>query len=612
MKSYYLIIIYTVFLNCNLTLAQSNSDESGRVAFYLKRSKGLQQKKLDSSFFYVEKALAISKSIKNDTLIAKSYLQKSSLFILKKNFPKADSLLQLNLRQELPKHIEGQTLHNLATIQYYKQDFKKALDIYIQAAKVLEQSKSPKQLVNTYANIGAINAALKNFKNALIYLERALPLSKSNEVLRLQILVNLCNIYLDQKLHKKFTDNIFDLEKLALKYKSTRVLSVVYNNLSNYYTDKGSNYDLAVTYGKKAIVLKKELNQSHTLNLTYNNVAYSFLKKGEYKNAIVYLDSALIGAKGVLKSYIYNNYKEAHFGLKNYEIALQYADLKDIHKDSLTNSLQKEKVAELTEKFESEKKQNQINILDTKNELQALTIKQQNYLLITILIFGVLILVLGYFGFKNYKTKEKLDKILLQQRLKKAQLNPHFLFNALQSIQNFIRKNDQSKSSSYLSSYSKLIRLILEKSDEDFISVEDDKIALESYLKLQQINQTHKFSYDLFVEETVDEDFDLIPTLATQPFVENAIIHGVKDNKNGIISIRYYKENNTLFVAIKDNGNGYTVLKDNSKRLHKSMSTDIIREQFKNLNKTSNNFEGAINTRSSTEGTEVTLSFTRT
>ena len=103
------------------------------------------------------------------------------MLILKKRFSEADSLLQNNLTKDLPKHIEGQTLHNLATIQYYKQDFEKALSIYLKAAKILEQAKNSKQLVNTYTNIGSINAALKNFKNAQKYLERALPLSDFND-----------------------------------------------------------------------------------------------------------------------------------------------------------------------------------------------------------------------------------------------------------------------------------------------------------------------------------------------------------------------------------------------------------------------------------------------
>ncbi|WP_271784292.1 tetratricopeptide repeat protein [Aquimarina algiphila] len=610
MKVSFIVIIYALVLSLHGIHAQSEVEKTQKIEQHLLKSKALLQKDLDSSLFYVEKALKLSKLIANDTLLAKSRLQKSSVLIFKKGFSEADSLLQNNLKNELPKHIEGQTLHNLGTIQYYKQDFKRALDIYLKAAKILEQTNNSKQLVNTYTNIGSINAALKNFKNAQTYLERALPLSEFNEILRLQILVNLCNIYKEQKLFKKFTDNIFEAEALAKKYKAKNILSVIYNNLAPYYTEEGADYNKALDYGKKAIILKKELNQTSTLNVSYNNVGHSYLKKGEYRKAIQYLDSAVPGTQGVLKSYIYNNLKESYSGLKDYKTAIRYADLKDQIKDSITNAEQKEKVAELTERFESEKKQQQIDILDTKNELQALTIKQQNYILIVLIIFGVLVLILGYFGFKSYKTRQQLDTVLLQQKLRKTQLNPHFLFNALQSIQNFIYQNDKEKSGSYLASYSKLIRLILEKSDDNFTSVEDDKTALESYLNLQQLNYNSKFDYTIDVDSTVEEDFDMLPTLITQPFVENAILHGLKDSDTGNIVVKYYKNNNTLYVSIVDNGKGFETKKENAKRLHKSMSMGIIREQLKNLNKTSKHFDGHISIDSSNEGTKVILSFT--
>ncbi len=610
MKIFYTILIGICIGNPFILHSQSNNGKVTEIEQSLLRSKEFMHKNLDSSMYYSNKALYLSKSIANDTLLAKSNLQKSSLLIFKKGFSEADSLLQNNLSKELPKHIEGQTWHNLGTIQYYKQDFEKALSIYLKAAKILEKSNNQKLLVNTYTNIGSINASLKYYDNALNYFEKALPLSEFNESIRLQILVNLSTIYYDQKLFKKYLESAGNAEKLAKKYNAKRMLSVLYSNLSNYYAEEGSAYNKAIAYGKEGIKLKKELNIQNTIGFTYNNLGYSYLKKEEYSKAIAYLDSAMPGAQGLLKTYIYNNLKKSYAGLKDYKKAMHYADLKDQLKDSITNEKQKEKVAELTEKFESEKKQQQIDILDTKNELQAFTIKQQKTFLVILLVFGLLVLVLGYFGFKNYKTKQQLDTVLLQQKLRKTQLNPHFLFNALQSIQNFIYQNDKEKSSSYLASYSKLIRLVLEKSDQNFISVEDDKLALESYLNLQQLTHNNSFSYHIEIDEEVDEDFDRLPSLITQPFVENAVLHGLKDIPEGTITVRYHKKNNTLCVSIIDNGNGIKTKKDDAKKLHKSMSMGIIEEQLKHLNRTSIGFKGAISIDSSTHGTAVVLSFT--
>ncbi|WP_282149141.1 tetratricopeptide repeat-containing sensor histidine kinase [Algibacter lectus] len=606
----FILICGIIAFNSSVINAQEQINEPQQVEALLLKSKGLAQTNIDSSYFYATKAAEKSKLINSDTLLAKSNLQQSSLLIFKKEFSKSDSLLQENLTKILPKHIKGLTIHNLATIQYYKQDFQKALELYVQAAGILEQTKKTEQLVSTYSNIGTINASLKNYKNAQIYLERALALSDFDEVVKLQILVNLCNIYYNEKQFKKYTESIFKAEELAIKYNSKNTLSTIYNNLSIYFTNDGADYNKAVSYGKKAIALKKELNSTNTLNVTYNNIGNAYLKRQEYQKAISFLDSASIGAQGLLKSYIFNNLKESYLGLKQYKTALHYADLKDKIKDSITNQKQKESVAELTEKYESEKKEQRINILDTENKLQALTIKQQNYLLAALALFVLLIIILGYFGFKSYKIQQQLDKVLLQQRLRKMQLNPHFLFNALQSIQNFIHQNDKEKSSSYLTSYSKLIRLILEKSDDDFITVEDDKAAIESYLSLQLLNYNNTFSFKINIEESVDEDFDMLPTLITQPFVENAILHGLKNNDNGIISVKYYKRDSILHVSITDNGKGFEAKKDDSNRLHKSMSMEIIKEQLKNLNKSSEDFKGDIEVTTTSNGTEVLLSFT--
>ncbi|WP_179352065.1 tetratricopeptide repeat-containing sensor histidine kinase [Winogradskyella vidalii] len=599
-----------VFLLALFTFSNLNAqDDYKSITRLLAKSKAIEQKDIDRSFLYANQAVEIAKSIKNDTLLSKSHLQQSRLYMFKKEFTKSDSILQHILSQKLPEYIRGLALHNLGTIQYYKQNLKEALTLYLEASETLEKTNKTNKLVSIYSNIGAINATLKNYKNAQIYFERALALSDFDDHLKLQVLVNLSSVYYNQKLFKKYTESIFEAEAFALKTNSTKILSTIYTNLCLYYTAEGEDYDLAITYGLKAIDLKRELNSVNTLSGAYNNLGSAYLEKREYSQAIQYLDSAAIDAETILKPYIYNGLKEAYLGLNDYEIALRYADLKDKIKDSIARKQQKENVAELTEKYESEKKAQRIDILDSQNKIQALTIKQQNYLLITLAIFVLLISVLGYFGFKNYKIQQQLDSVLLQQRLKKTQLNPHFLFNALQSIQNFIHQNDKEKSSTYLTSYSKLIRLVLEKSDEDFITVEDDKIALESYLNLQLLNYNNTFTFNIKVDESVDEDFDLLPTLITQPFVENAILHGLKDNSRGHINVEYYKKQSVLYVSITDNGKGFETKKEDSKRLHKSMSMAIIKEQLQNLNKTSKDFKGAITTNSTPNGTEVILSF---
>ncbi len=572
---------------------------------YLKKSKELSQKNVDSSFLYIEKGIRLAKEINRDSLLAKTYLQQSSLYLLSNKFKEADSILKLNFNKNIPKHLEGQTWHNLATIEYKKQHFEKALDLYITAAKLTEESGNKKLLVNTYTNMGIINARLGNLKNAQRYLEKVITFLDKDTPLELQVLVNLISIYKQQKLFKKFEAGILKAEKLAQKYKSKRTLSIIYNNLSDYYTSDKSNFKKSVFYGEKAISLKKELNHNAYLSLPYNNLGHAYLKNKKYKQAILYLDSALPNAKGLLKSYVYNNLKNAYLGLTNYKKAMHFAELKDVIKDSLNNAKQKEKVTEITEKYESEKKEQQITLLNTENQLQESKIHNQKNLLIGVVLTIFLLGSLAFLWFKNQKTKQSLQQASLKHKLLQTQLNPHFLFHSLNSIQSFIYLNKKEESLDYLGNYSKLMRSIFDNSSTDFITINKDVEAMNAYLKLQHANFENNVSFSLEVAEDIS-DF-LIPPMFVQPYIENAIQHGIKNIENGKVSIKYHNKKDAIEVIIFDNGKGIKT-KNNNYLLEKNSSSHVIEERIKILQKT-HNYTIKHQVESSSNGTTVLLTF---
>jgi sensor histidine kinase YesM len=564
---------------------------------------------IDSSVFYLNQAKAEAKALANDSLIVKCYLQESRMLVEKGHFEQADTVLHQALKLNVPGHIVGRIWKNLGVVQYYKNQFQKALDLYLKAADIFQNTKHLKLLVDTYCDIGNINAVLKNYEKATQYLEKALAIHNTNDIVQLRIVYNLAVLYYDLKRYSKFIATTHVAKTLAEQHNSKRILSGIYTNLSNYYTDIKPDALLAIDCGKKSLQLKKQLHLVQALPYSYNNVGYSYLNQKSYKKAIQYLDSALQQATPASKVIIFNNLKDAYAGVNNLKKALFYAEAKDRLKDSITEAAQKEKVVALIEQYESEKKQHEIEVLHTKNTLQALKISQQYYWLGAVLVLSMLVLAIGYFSFRSFKTKQQLDKIILQQQLLKSQLNPHFLFNALQSIQNFIHKNDKEKSSAYLTNYAKLIRLVLENSDQNTVTVHDDKLALIAYLELQQLTHNNSFNYEVTVADAVVEDFDSLPPLITQPFVENAVLHGVKTVVNGKIHVAYYKENNALCVAIVDNGKGFVSHKHEEQRLHKSMSMQIIKKQFEILQKTSKTFKGSMEIDQS-NGTKVLLKFT--
>ena len=157
-----------------------------------------------------------------------------------------------------------------------------------------------------------------------------------------------------------------------------------------------------------------------------------------------------------------------------------------------------------------------------------------------------------------------------------------------QTALQFIKQNDTQKSSKYIRNFSGLMRNILENSVEKFISVEEDAETITDFLALQQLVHNNSFSYRVQIDESLDAENLSIPPMFTQPFVENAIIHGVQHMENGEITVQYQDSGSTISVAIKDNGKGVAATSQNANSLHKSMGTSITKQRMENLLKSEN------------------------
>ena len=139
----------------------------------------------------------------------------------------------------------------------------------------------------------------------------------------------------------------------------------------------------------------------------------------------------------------------------------------------------------------------------------------------------------------------------------RAQMNPHFIFNSLNSINDYIDKNDTAKATLYTTRFAKLMRIILENSEQKEISLGEDLKALELYMQLERMRLQNKFTYEIKVDENIDRDNTLIPPLILQPFVENSIWHGLsKKQGEGKILIHIEKEGDMINCIVEDNGIG--------------------------------------------------------
>jgi LytS/YehU family sensor histidine kinase len=194
------------------------------------------------------------------------------------------------------------------------------------------------------------------------------------------------------------------------------------------------------------------------------------------------------------------------------------------------------------------------------------------------------------------RTKSELQRQAaeLEMQALRAQMNPHFIFNSLNSINMFILENNKLQASEYLSKFSRLIRLILQNSKEAFISLESELEALQLYLELESLRFDNKFEYKISVDEDIDTTTLKVPPLVIQPYAENAIWHGLMHKKErGYLEIELSQEDKILFCKITDDGVGRkkaAELKSKSST-HRSMGiritedriTMLQREQEKNF-----------------------------
>lgn len=186
--------------------------------------------------------------------------------------------------------------------------------------------------------------------------------------------------------------------------------------------------------------------------------------------------------------------------------------------------------------------------------------------------------------------KTELNKKIahLESQALRAQMNPHFIFNTLSSIQHYISNNDTDAALKYLSKFAKLMRKIMDNSKQKLISVAEEVEALNLYLELEVMRFDRKFEYKISVDNQIDQNYDRIPSMLIQPYVENSIIHGLLPKEGaGRIIIDMKRKGDTILCIIEDNGIGREKSKEYKKnrvQQHKSMGMSITQERLDILN----------------------------
>lgn len=367
-------------------------------------------------------------------------------------------------------------------------------------------------------------------------------------------------------------------------------------------------YDSALLYLNKALTRSKKINDLAVLQPVLLNLSKVYKETGNIPMAMSFARELLTTAA---KTGARQNTRDGHFILYqlfaqtgNRDSAFRHLQKYTMLKDTIDKDLSAQKLAFYKIRSEKEKDQARIDVLNEEKKLQFQQLKQ-TAMQKKFLIAGVAALcVLGIVILRNLKLKRKNEKQKLEHEIAlqkskhertkveleqqatelemqalRAQMNPHFIFNSLSSINSFILTSNKTQASSYLTKFSKLIRLILQNSQASFIPLENELEALQLYLELESIRFDHKFDYAINIAERIDASTIKVPPLVIQPYIENSIWHGLmpKEGK-GHLEINVYLHNEVLHCKITDDGIGRKragVLKSKAAVTYKSFGMGI-------------------------------------
>jgi tetratricopeptide (TPR) repeat protein len=409
--------------------------------------------------------------------------------------------------------------------------------------------------------------------------------------------------------------------------KAQKTLSLYYTSIKDY--NKAYNYLLESIQLNDEYLTEKNIKQNNTLSAIYETekaqretlkIQYELTKKddsirlqksesdalitkqlflnNEQKQNILLQNKELLLNKqtilnGNQQVAILNKDKELqHLAYLKTQADLQTEQLLKGEKETQLTLVQKEKLLE-TAKVKDLSQQNEFNILKRKQLL--------GYGLATLatLLFG------GLYLFNRNKNKQAQLKLQLEKKeaefqksltdvslsALRSQMNPHFIFNCLNSIKLYTAQNDTVAASNYLTKFSKLIRMALENSRSETVNLQNEIESLELYIQMEAMRFKDKLKYSIDVDKNVDADFIEIPPMLLQPYVENAIWHGLmhkEDGGNITIKIANTVSNDALIITIEDDGVGRekaAQLRSKTATSHKSFGTKVTSERLELINK---------------------------
>ena len=375
-------------------------------------------------------------------------------------------------------------VHNNLGVDYYIiGDFNNSINHNLIALSIKEEKKpdgetvgTPKSIASTMNNVGTIYDEMGNYDKALEYYKKGLQINTEiNNAKGISSCLNNIGVVYEEKGEFELALDFYNRSLvLSRELGNNEKVAATLLNIGIVYLDLGDYTKALENHFQALSIFEKNSNLYETANIS-NSIADIYLEKNEPDNAYPYILNGLNTAQKIdAKKLVADSYRfmaKYHTIKGNYKQAFEAQQELLALKDSLFRIDMNEKVADMQTRYETEKKEKEIELLKKDTEIKQLAIDNQKDRMLLLSLLGGLIIISGLFIFSRYRLKQNNLRIILEkknleteQKLLRTQMNPHFIFNSLNSVQGYISSNNSFLAMSYLAKFAKLMRYILENS----------------------------------------------------------------------------------------------------------------------------------------------------
>jgi tetratricopeptide (TPR) repeat protein len=534
------------------------------------------------------------------------------------SFHKQYDLAIANFKDALAAQESNKTKIQLGKAYVLNGNYESAISIL--EPLVMARNMVPYQRIELFEALGDANKELGQLKEAQGYYQQGLLIAEKNQISPKEIDLN-------SKIADAFAseNRVIEAEgfyqnslKLSKEVAPERLIQES-EKVADFYNQK-NRYDDEIQLRKRNLDELKQMprtivasrgqaiNTQDTITSQRINykIANAYIAQDKLEEAIPYLEKSIVEAdrdddlvvqKDATRklSEVYRNKGDYTKALESYQDYVAVVDSFYVRKEQEISRAARfnREIANTQNRISSleqerELSQSKYSLAVTEQQLYEETSKRQKWIIYS-LIFGIALMALTAFLYYRSNRQQKLANNLLALKSLRTQMNPHFIFNALNSVNNYIAKSDERSANRFLSEFSVLMRSVLENSEEDFIPLAKELELLELYIKLEHSRFSDKFDYEIEVDKKIDVDAFQIPPMLLQPYIENAIWHGLryKEEKGCLkIKVRQITED-MLEICIEDDGIGRKrsgELKTINQKKQKSKGMGNIKKRIQILN----------------------------